>query len=717
MKKLIYLPLLAILFSLQANASHLNGGELRYEFNGTSYVVYLSLYGDCAGAAMANSATVNISSVSQSQSFNLALQKTSTNYVTVPCPGGSTKCTNPSSNLPGYYIAEFMATVTLTPASDWVLSTTMSARNTMINIGGGNLYLEATLDNSNGNNTNAYLPNTPPFYIPANNTILVPMQVLDADGDSVVMEKIPAYVAKNSSATYSTGFSPTAPFGSSGTYTLNNTNNTITLKGVVMGSHAVAYRMKEYRNGNLIASYTRDFGVAVLPGSATLTFPQINPNSIQTAYACPGAAGTAALNFTDPNSNDSVYIDVDIPAALTGWNVVVNNVPGKPTANLGITWTAPSNLNPSVIPHAYIKLRVRDNACPRNIADYAVLIRIQNCPTDSVWPGDANSDKITNLLDPLAIAVAYGKTGPTRPNATVNYVAQWAQDWSHTYPISGKNVKHGDCNGDGVVNLADLGAVALNWGQTHPKGGPRSKTTGVPDLYYDITGIKFAPGVTVAVPIKLGSTTDPMNDFYGLGTTVSIGGGVALSSQATITTSTSWLGNSSNTLEFNKDKNYAVVDWVYARTDQQNQNGSGTIATLNFTISPNAKPGQTIDLDFGNTVMVDKDGKQITDFNPISASAQIEPQGVNDIASQLEHATVVPNPSGKQAQLRLQLVQADDIQITITDMAGKTLWQQTQTVSSGVQYITLPAAELANGIYMVNLANSNSQKVMKWIKH
>lgn len=716
MKKLLYLPLLALLLSLQTRASHLNGGELRYEFNGTSYVIHLSLYGDCGGANMANSAVVNVSSVSQSQSFNITLQKVNTKYVTVPCPGGTNKCSNPSSLIPGYYVAEFLATITLpAAASDWVFSSTTSARNSMVNIGGGNLYLEATLNNTNGDNNNAYLPNTPPFYIPTSNTIVVPMQNVDADGDSVVMEKIPAYVAKSTSATYQTGFSAIAPFGSSGIYTLNNTNNTITLRAATTGSHAVAYRMKEYRNGNLIASYTRDFGVAALPGTVTLTFPQMNASSNQVAYACPGTAGTASLSFTDPTSTDSVYITVDTPANLVGWNFNINTNPGSPTASTSISWTAPASLNPSTTPYAYVKLHVRDNACPRNIAEYALLIRIQNCLSDSVWPGDANSDKVVNLLDPLAIAVAYNQTGPTRPNATINWTAQWAQDWSNTYPVSGKNIKHGDCNGDGTVNLNDLGAVVQNWGLTHPKG-PRGKKTGVPDLYYDISGVKFAPGATVSVPIKLGTTTDPMNDFYGLGSTVSIGGGIALSSQAAITTNTSWLGNSTNTMEFNKDKNFATVDWAFARIDQQNQSGSGTIATLTFTISSNAKPGETISLDFANTVMVDNTGKQITDFNPVSATATIIPQSVNNITAELEGATIVPNPSGKNAAIRLQLLEETEVHLTITDMAGKILWQHSELASNGAHNISLPAAEFASGIYMVTIASNNNHKVIKWVK-
>src|SRR5690606_25373166 len=136
-------------------------------------------------------------------------------------------------------------------------------------------------------------------------------------------------------------------------------------------------------------------------------------------YACPGAAGSATLSFTDPVSSDSVYINaVDTPVAVTGWNFGISKTNGSPTGSVTVSWTAPSSLNPTTLPYFYVHLKVRDNACPRGHVAYTLLVRTQQCPTDSVWPGDANSDKIANLWDVLAVAVAYNQTGPARPGAT-----------------------------------------------------------------------------------------------------------------------------------------------------------------------------------------------------------------------------------------------------------------------------------------------------------
>lgn len=717
MKQVICLFTFLLLLSTQTRASHLAGGELRYEFNGTNYELIFTMYRDCTGIPLPGSVTVAVSSVSQNSSFNITLQQTSNTIASMPCPSGTNKCYNTSSLIPGFAIGTYRAQITLpAAANDWVFSTSQSARNNTTNlIGTANMYASATLNNTNGNNTCALIPNTAPIYI-TTNTVVVPLQYVDADGDSVVIAPTSAKSAAGSNVTYNTGYSATMPFGTNGIYTINTMAQNMTLKGGNLGQFALAFLVKEYRNGSVIAEYTRDFNCSVLSGTISYSYPVISSQSNTTAYACPGAQGSATVSFTDPVSTDSVYIDVDTPG-LSGWNFSISNTPGVPTASATISWTAPANLNPAMLPHFYIKLKVRDNACPRGVANYVVLVKTQQCPTDSVWPGDANSDKIANLLDVLAVAVAYNQTGPARPNANNSWTAQWAQNWGSNYPIIGVNMKHGDCNGNGVVNLADLIPIASNYGLTHLKGSPHSKTTGVPDLYFDMTGIQLAPGKTVSIPIKVGSSTSPIVDFYGLAAYVKITG-LTLTKQAVINTTGSWLGNSSSTINFVKNLNMMNVDWAFARNDQQNTNGTGTLAMLEFEIPANTPVGQNVNLDFGNAVMIDKDGKYLTDYNVLDANAVTVPAGISNKNVALQSATIIPNPSGNNARLHMQLTQNMKMQVRIADVTGKIVHNHTEALAGGSNYITLPATNLAGGVYTIHIADTDGTEtqVLKWIK-
>ncbi|HYD20281.1 MAG TPA: T9SS type A sorting domain-containing protein, partial [Flavipsychrobacter sp.] len=353
--------------------------------------------------------------------------------------------------------------------------------------------------------------------------------------------------------------------------------------------------------------------------------------------------------------------------------------------------------------------------CPRGYVNYTLLVKTQQCPTDSVWPGDANSDKIANLWDVLAVAVAYNKTGPARPNASNNWVAQWAANWSQNYPFSSVNIKHGDCNGNGTINAGDLVAIAANYGLTHPKGGPRSKTSGVPDLYFDMAGITLTPGATISIPVKLGTSTSPMNDFYGLGVNVQINGITPLL-QASMSTATSWIGNTTNTLVFTKNFSKSTFDWAIARNDQQNVSGDGTIAMLNFTVPQDATPGTSVNLVFDDAIMIDKDGNPITAFNTVDANTTIQAVGIPANRAMGNWATVIPNPSGDHARLQVRLASAEKVGIAIIDMTGRMAYSQTENLNAGDNYIELPAADLASGVYTIRLSGSAQIQTIKWVK-
>ncbi len=716
MKYINCLLAILLLSSVQSSASHLMGGELSYAYTGSNYVITLHLYRDCSGIPLPGSVPITVSSASTGANFQITAQQLSLNQVTVPCPGTATKCQNSSSNVPGIMMGTYKVVIALPSGrADWVFEYNANARTTMMNlVGTSNLHLMATLNNTNGQNTNALVANHGPFYLSTNTTV-VPIQAVDVDGDSIVFERIAPKTNATTNVTYQAGYSATSPFGGSGIYTINNSTQTMTLKGNNMGNYNLAFLVKEYRNGNLIASYMRDFAVAVLSGNVSYSYPLLNSLSSATAYACPGAAGSATLSFTDPVSTDSVYIEqVDTPQLL-GWNFNISKTNSAPTGSVTVSWTATTNLNPSTFPYLHIPIKVRDNACPRGYVNYTLLIKNQQCPTDSVWPGDANSDKIANLWDVLAIAVAYNQTGPARPGASINWVPQWAANWSMNYPFSTVNLKHGDCNGNGTINAGDFAAIAANYGLTHPKGGPRSKTNGVPELYFDLAGITLTPGASVGIPIKLGTTADPMNDMYGLGTNVQVNG-ITLGTQATITTATSWIGNTSNMLGFSKNFNMSTIDWAIARTDHKNVSGNGTIATLNFTVPSNAIPGTTVDFVFDDAIMIDKDGNQITAFNTTDAQATIQGVGIPAVESITNGVIIIPNPSGNNAQLKIFAASKQSMDITITDVAGKTVYKTNIEVNEGNNYINLPASELVKGIYAVNASTGVANYTVKWVK-
>lgn len=84
-------------------------------------------------------------------------------------------------------------------------------------------------------------------------------------------------------------------------------------------------------------------------------------------------------------------------------------------------------------------------------------------PAQIVFPGDLNNDGTANYLDLLPLGVAYGQTGPTRFEATLNWQPQEAELWPFNLPVSGVNLVSVDADGNGIIDSLDLDAIAFNY--------------------------------------------------------------------------------------------------------------------------------------------------------------------------------------------------------------------------------------------------------------
>ncbi len=78
---------------------------------------------------------------------------------------------------------------------------------------------------------------------------------------------------------------------------------------------------------------------------------------------------------------------------------------------------------------------------------------------DCVLPGDVNSDGGVDILDFIALQPLVGDTGISRPNASTILSYQSCPNWGANQPGTSIDKKHGDCDGDGIINLFADGAV------------------------------------------------------------------------------------------------------------------------------------------------------------------------------------------------------------------------------------------------------------------
>jgi hypothetical protein len=710
MLKRLTLALLFLFSFTTTYATHIEGGELRYEFNGTNYTVYVTLYSLCGNPGLQNTATVDFYAMSCNDSFSRVFTLTQIDTITdMWCPTVASGC-----GLGFNYIraARYIDTVSLDQCTDWRITSIHGALNNAIdNLGPGpgglDMCLIATLDNSLAINRSAVLANHPPFYVGMNDFYTSPFQPVDADGDSVDYQLEELHTAPTIIQPWGTGFSNANQLGGSTSFW----NGNLYIYPTVTSENMMVIRVKEYRNAVLIGSYNRIWTTYVRPTLTEPTPPMPAPGTIFEYTTCAGQTENLNFTFDDSVATDSVFIDF-MPPTMTGFTFTSSSTPQLGTASGTISWTTPTtNVTDFIIP-----VKVYDNHCPNvGYAYYSILVHVLQCNPDSVWAGDANADFTANMYDPLAIAVAYGQTGTVRPGATTTWQAEFCPNWPTQF-TSGINHKHADCNGNGVINSSDLGAITANYGQVHLRpGAPAAKSAGVPDLYFDFTGLSFTPGSQVTIPLNLGTPSSLMNNFYGIATNIKVQG-ITLTSQAQYTYTNSWVGTLANTFSFTHYASNSDMDWVVAKNDHLNASGEGAFCAMILNIPAGTPDGTPIIFHFSGTRIIDNNGDEITAYNVIDDTVYVTATNVPGTENPSVEAVIVPNPSKNTAHMQITASSNEAVTIVVTDIAGRVIHKVQTNLAKGMQEITLPT--VAPGMYEIRIQSQSfaGSKAMKWIQ-
>ena len=326
----IILFLLFFFTTGKVKASHAAGGELLYEHvNGNTYRVIFKFYRDCGGIKEQDSIFLCYHNSCDSFSDQAVLKKLvmipgnlpNGGEVSVGCPGYPASCLYPASSLPGYREWWYAALVTLpTQCNYWTFSAFVGARNGTINLApGGDIYLEATLDNSFAPvNSSPFFSVKPVPYVCNGRSFNFNNGGVDVDGDSLSFDIItpqqrggacPFYSIpmnfKNDIPPYNT---ITNPFQTNNSFTFIRSTGQMSFVPGLTGAHTLALRVKEYRNQKLIGSVMRDIQVQVLACSSqpvvNYALGSFNNDSLQNGQveACVGVPMSFCFNFasSDP---------------------------------------------------------------------------------------------------------------------------------------------------------------------------------------------------------------------------------------------------------------------------------------------------------------------------------------------------------------------------------------------------------------------------------
>lgn len=445
------LSILLILGSVASFASHVVGGDIYYtHITGLQYRITVVLYGDCGPASSGAFATLDDGPPTPAQPqiciydgatlqpgmpFRLNLQGPG-EEITPVCPDSlnRTQCTNTTFAIPGIKKFVYSAIYTLPHTSTgwkFVFNSNYgpssagraAAITNIVGPGGTLMELTATLDNTVYSNSSANLTVVPtPFFCLNTATCYTP-GAIDAEGDSIRFELIPAInttVASGScglgtAVTYTgtawgaTPVSATTPLRvAAGSYSFDPVNGQICFNPNFTQRSIVVYKVNEYRGGLLVGTSQREMTFLVRPCTA------FNPTSdtgreggvlvrdgSRSFHVC-GNAGLFDLTLR-PRPDQSIVPPLTLTATVvslpTGMTVVIDSN-GTPTPAIRMSGDA-SLMTPGVYTF-YVKLK--DNACA--LSGEATIAY-----TIAIYPVPAINAAITTPIQCTADAVITATPG------------------------------------------------------------------------------------------------------------------------------------------------------------------------------------------------------------------------------------------------------------------------------------------------------------------
>jgi hypothetical protein len=709
LKKSLLLFMGLFFFAANTQASHIVGGEVWYQWiSGNTYQVGLNLYRDCGG--LTPPATVNVSYDGCGVSGSILLSQTGAPVtVTAICQSSIANSSCNGGSLYSIQRITYSGTVTLPFAcSFWVFSYDECCRTNLSNISSPNstdMYYKAILNNVAAPQNNSARFNTvPTTIIPVNATSNLDWSAYDADGDSLVYMFTSALRGPGQQVVYLPSYSASQPFSAALPTGIDSTNGIITVTPNIVQNPTVSIKVNEYRNGTLIGTVYRDLMVSVYPNNNNLlpTMSGINGSGIYTVSVCAGDTLSFSLTASDPNPSQSPSISL----ANTNTTAVFNMIPASST---GVFSWAPDSTLADANPY-HFNFSVVDNFCDfMGVQSYSVEVSVNVCNANDVWPGDANYDGVANAYDILAIGQSFSSTGPVRTNASLQWNAQPASDWSASV-YNGTNQKHSDTDGNGVVAFDDTLAISLNYGQSHPLRMANGLMLPSADL--QVTASVDTIGTSMPVELIVAIST-PIDSIAGLAFRLLLDPTLVKINQTTIDYVGSVMGT--NNVDMIKvDKvifNSGMVEVGLSRTDHQNISGTGQIVRIGIVTTDNVSGKVTMYLDPMDIDGITASGSPVT-LSPVGTEVVIDPAYTSIPNWQDDFKMVIaPVPSTGIVNVVFGGI-VNELSYTLVSTLGELVFSGSFTQKQNL----LDISYLPKGIYQLNIQTEKGIMVRKIIK-
>ena len=484
--KNILLITLFLLSSLVAQATHLIGGHLGYEYVGQfgsnyRYKIILTTYTNCDAS----------SNIPQPEGPDLTIGVYGHDVQNSPLNGGSKNwITNTvislvdsnkiDPNLPGSCpigsnvciykgVYEGFVDLPLNFNGYHVFYERCCRNGSIVNlIPSESMAFHAFIPSPLLPNTSPVFTDDPVPFLCAGDTTTILNTAYDADGDLLVFSFVTPYNGFANSGNpapfppqpslgwnipnvaYAGGYSTSLPFGAGGYSYINGSTGLTSYAPQTTGDYVVAVEIKEYRNGNLIGVTRRDLQLLVLNCTANAT-PSLSSSlgSTNTQYTVTeGETLCFDFGYDDPEG-DSVTLVVNgqifDPNFVNPPAVVNSPVSGLDTVSTSFCWTTVCGQAQN-LPYQF-QVSATDNGCPPKSNNNVFQITV-----DPVAPPDT-------IIGPVVIC----------ENSTQTYSTQTVANTTYNWSVNGGSIITN--NGSSVdVQWGSVGAGSVSLSATNQYG-------------------------------------------------------------------------------------------------------------------------------------------------------------------------------------------------------------------------------------------------------
>lgn len=397
---LVILLLVGIFSSLSVYATHAVGADISYKCLGNNqYEITLNVYRDCNGISLGNKAHVDIKSNTCNVSTGMNLNRVFWKEISQVCIQDANNTACHGGPLPGIQQHQYKGTFTFPRAcADWTISFSLTARNGAItnlqSPGSRDLYVEATLNNTNGIcNNSPEFGNLPVPYICQGEAFNFNHGTIEQDGDQLTFTLIAPKHNGNTNIGYVGSYSPTNPLSTTSGFNFNNTTGqfSFTPQPGLSQQAVVTIKIVETNSSGVVVGTTmRDMQIVVVPCPGAVDPPTcsgINGTGVFTYDICYGSPFCFDIPSNDITPGDTVTMTANM--GIPGATIAIS---GSPFPTASFCWTPGFS---DIGPHIF-SITLADNACPiLSTNSYTFQINVTNgtdpnvvaSPDQQICPG------------------------------------------------------------------------------------------------------------------------------------------------------------------------------------------------------------------------------------------------------------------------------------------------------------------------------------------